>query len=104
MKKILFILFSFLFNIHNSHFIPHFSETLNLKIVKFSSQILPNFDTVGHTVLNLNEKLITQVIFSNLNYDIKKSLILKIIELTQQGDEFGGIILENYYNFVDKIL
>lgn len=99
-----YILLSLLFKTCDSYLIPSIDPTHALKIVQFSSQILPNFDTIGHYVLNLNEQLITNVIHSNLNYDIKKSLILKIIELTQQGDEMGGIILKNYYDFVNNIL
>tara|TARA_B100000886_G_scaffold301906_1_gene231672 strand:+ start:126 stop:443 length:318 start_codon:yes stop_codon:yes gene_type:complete len=105
MKRLFtYLLLSLLFKSCDSYLIPPINPTDALKIVEFSSQILPNFDTVGHYVLNLNEQLITNVIHSNLNYDIKKSLILKIIELTQQGDEIGGIILKNYYNFVNNIL
>ena len=76
----------------------------SLELVKASSAILPDFDYVGHVVLNLNEKMINTVINSHLNYDLKKDIILKIIKMTQQGDEYGGIILEHYYNFVDKIM
>ena len=106
MKRFNFLIFLLSFSkIINSNFIiPLLEPNAALKVVKTSSQILPNFDTVGHYVLTLNEKLITNVINSNLNYDIKKFLILKIIEVTQQGDELGGLILQNYYEFVDKIL
>lgn len=76
----------------------------SLELVKASSAILPDFDYVGHVVLNLNEKMINTVINSHLNYDLKKDIILKIIKMTQQGDEYGGVILEHYYNFVDKIM
>lgn len=104
-KKILLSLSIIMFfNICNSFLIPPLDTQKSLELVKISSQILPNFDTVGHYVLNLNEHLITQVINSHLNYDLKKTLILKIIELTRQGDEMGGIILQNYYNFVNNIL
>lgn len=106
MKKFNFLIFllSFFIGINSNFILSPLDPNDALKIVKVSSQILPNFDTVGHHVLNLNEHLITHVINSNLNYDIKKSLILKIIELTQQGDEMGGLILKNYYEFVDKVL
>ena len=105
MKRLyIYLILSLLFKTCNSYLLPLFDHNRALEIVQYSSQILPNFDTVGHYVLNLNEQLITQVINSNLNYDLKKNLILKIIEFTQQGDEIGGILLKNYYNFVNHIL
>lgn len=105
--------FSIIIDRCSTFIIPFLPDLLNnvnvdhhtsLELVKVSSAILPNFDSVGHTVLNLNEKMINTVINSHLNYDIKKDIILKIIKMTQQGDEYGGIILEHYYNFVDKIM
>jgi len=84
-----------------THSIPH---DLKIKIVEDTTSILPKLDWFGHMMLTNNEKLISFVLNTNFDDSIKKELILNIIDLCRKGDETGGVILENYYNLIDKIL
>lgn len=116
MNLLLKLLFMFTLFINNScAFIPqipicsinHISEVnpdLAISIIKTSTAILPQFDSVGHIVLSTNELLINKVLETNLDISIKKKIILNIIDLARQGDEMGGKILSNYYNLVKNIL
>ena len=76
----------------------------NISIVRGIANFLPNIDLIGHQVLLSNKELIPLILEKdNIPDDIKKEIILGIIKMTQYGDSFGGILLENYYHIVDKI-
>lgn len=87
--------------------LPHIHE-LNpecaISLVKASTAILPQFDSVGHFVLHANEVLINKVLETTLDPAIKKKLILQIIDMSRQGDEMGGKILSDYYKLIDYLL
>lgn len=84
--------------------LPHLYPDTATSLVKFSTSILPQFDSIGHYVLHTNEVLINKVLELNINPYFKKKLILEVIDLSRQGDEMGGKILENYYKFIDFLL
>lgn len=73
-------------------------------IVKISTGLLPDFDKISHTVLTINEKLINNILDSSLSPDLKKKLILEVVDLTRRGDEMGSIILLKYHNLIDFLL
>ena len=73
-------------------------------IVETVSGVLPKVDAFGHMVLTANHKLIAFTLHSGLTEEQKKSVILKIVECTMNGDEMGGKILLNYYNLINGIL
>jgi len=87
--------------------VPHLAD-INIQlaesVVKTSTAILPQFDSIGHIVLSTNELLINKVLETKYDPVIKKKIILYIINLSKQGDEMGGKILQNYYNLIDHIL
>ena len=80
MKYIIRILFTFflIFEFSNAFIlpsIPHLSEInpeLAVSIVKKSTSILPQFDSVGHIVLSTNELLINKVLEIQINSELKK--------------------------------
>lgn len=75
-----------------------------VSLVKASTAILPQFDSIGHHVLHTNQLLINKLLESSIDPLLKKNLILKVIEFTKQGDDMGGKILQDYYNFIDYLL
>ena len=101
--KILTLLFCYLSNSHCFD-LPHLPPECAISLVKSSTAILPQFDTIGHHVLHANQVLINKLLESNIDPAFKKTMILKVIDLTRQGDEMGGKILEDYYNFVNYLL
>lgn len=86
--------------IHN--FKPDFESGAH--IVKMSTGLLPDFDKISHIVLTMNEQLINKILDSSLSEELKKKLILQVVEITRQGDETGSIILANYYKLIDFLL
>ena len=112
MKSLVKILFTILLILKSNNAfiyptIPNLSELnqeLAISIVKASTAILPQFDSVGHIVLSTNEILINKVLETQIDPLLKKKIILNIIDLSRQGDEMGGKILANYYKLIDFIL
>ena len=106
--KILFLLVTNLVSINTLYIdfiqLPKVHPETAISLVKASTAILPQFDSIGHHVLSTNEYLINRILETNLDPVFKKQLILKVIELSRQGDEMGGKILQNYYNFIDYLL
>ena len=113
--KFIFTLFTILLSnipIFNS-FSIEFLSLINLpkiypecavSLVKASTAILPQFDSIGHHVLHANQVLINKLLESNIDPVLKKKFILQVIDMTRQGDEMGGKILQDYYNFIDYLL
>ena len=88
----------------NHIIMPKLHPECAISIVKASTALLPKFDSVGHIVLHTNEVLINKVLEMNVDPIIKKKLILKVIEMSRQGDEMGGKILSDYYKLIDYLL
>ena len=84
--------------------LPKIQPELAVSIVKSSTAILPQFDSIGHHVLHANEVLINKLLELNLDPAIKKKLILKVIDITREGDEMGGKILQDYYDLINYLL
>ena len=82
----------------------HLPYDTRIKIIEEATGILPKLDWFGHIVLTNNERLIDNIIHAPLTEEQKKTIILKVVELTRQGDQMGGKILLNYYNLIDNIL
>lgn len=109
--KLLFLLFNVIssfsyanaFNIDLT-LIPKVDPECAVRLVKASTAILPQFDSIGHHVLHANQVLINKLLEMNIDPSFKKQLILQVIDFTKQGDEMGGKILEDYYNFIDYLL
>ena len=112
-KCLIFILLFLSNNTVNSYCVADLINLLHLpklhpdtaiSIIKSSTAILPQFDSVGHHVLHANEVLINKLLELNLDPSIKKKLILQVIDMTRRGDEMGGKILQDYYDLIDYLL
>lgn len=89
----------------NKSVLTNFQRNFIYSLVKASSNILPNVDSIGHHVLHFNNVFIHKVIESKtLDFCEKKKLILWIINFTRKGDDTGSFILQSYYDFVDKLM
>ena len=75
------------------------------ELVKSITSFLPKVDGVGGFVLHMNDVLINKILHIELlSPEIKKSLILTIINISQIGDAAGHNILQLYYDIVDCLL
>ena len=86
-----------------------YSELFNEKqsefIVKKIAGIFPKMDVISHYVLHTNDVLINTILNdSHLKMEIKKILVLFLINLTQSGDATGGHILQLYQDIVNCLL
>lgn len=104
MINIYFIMLLFTFVLESNSFTLFPIET-KIKLIEVSSKILPNIDTIGHNLLLNNEIIIKNVLhIEKVPLEIRKQIVLDIIKFTQYGDNFGGFILSNYHDIVDKLL
>jgi hypothetical protein len=97
-KKILFASKStFVLNqIHND---------VNKFLIKEVTGWLPAADIVSKKVLEWNDIYITRIIDSRIiPEDLKKTLILDLINIVQWGDSTGSDLINWYYNFVNCLL
>ena len=97
---------------HNANEIPLLvnnklliQDQITLPIINHITNFVPNIDSIGHKVVLLDKNLIINLIDNEMiPIEFKKEIILTIIKLTQQGDNFGSIVLENYYKLMDFVL
>ncbi len=82
-----------------------FNEKQSEFIVKKIAGIFPKMDVISHYVLHTNDVLINTILNDNhLKIEIKKILVLSLINLTQSGDATGGHILQLYQDIVNCLL
>lgn len=100
---LIYFLFILLINM-NYAYIPNLLN-LKLKVIEYSSNILPKIDVFGHKILEENKLLIEKIIhMDDLSIELKKELILSIIKFTEVGDSFGNFVLTNYEHLVNNLL
>ena len=74
-------------------------------LVKWSTSMLAKADSVGHIVLHTNDKMINFVLSqTELPTELKKEIILNLIDIARHGDETGGTILSAYHDLVNHML
>lgn len=74
-------------------------------IVETISAQLPNVDSIGHNVLRANNEFINTVLNNpDLTESMKKMIVLASIKLAIMGDNMGSVLLQLYYDIVDKCL
>ena len=85
--------------------IDDYKAALGKQFVINLSSLLPKVDTIGHDVLQANNRFIVEVLsYPNVPDDVKKQVILLSIKLAQCGDDLGSVFLQQYYNLVDHFL
>lgn len=81
--------------VHNNLVVPFIDKL---------TKIIPNIDLIGHNVILIDKNLIINLINNDyIDNHVKKDIILTIIRLTQEGDQIGTFVLQNYYNLVNHI-
>lgn len=87
---------------HLQHEIHH---EINYTIVKIISSLLPYVDTIGHKVLHMDDQIINYFInLDTISPELKKKIILSIIQISQDGDHFGAQVLQMYYDIVENLM
>ena len=97
---------------HNCHLLEHTNQIINennkiigKKLVLGISSLLPKVDNIGHNVLHANNEFISYILSHDiLNDHFKKEIVLASIRLAQNGDDFGSLLLQTYYNIVESCL
>ena len=81
------------------------TQQQNEYLIKQISSSFPHMDSISHYVLHTNEVMINTILNnSHLNTEIKKILVLLLVEFTQFGDASGGVILQFYHDLVNCLL
>mgnify|MGYP003333764353 FL=1 len=74
-------------------------------MVESITSSLPHFDSISHTVLDTNSKVVSYVLNKNdIPDSIKKQLVLISIKMAQEGDNMGSHILQIYYDIVNNCI
>ena len=98
-------IFSLLLISFSNAFNPNIPPNVAKQIVKTTSGILPNADSIGHNVLHGNKLIIDYLLDHNeIAMQYKKPFILFLIETARMGDDAGSRILDIYYNLVNHML
>ena len=91
----------FIFSNSLSPKIPGIAKT----IVKSTSGLLPQADSIAHHVLSSNKIIIDNLLDNDcIPIEFKKPVILFFIELAQMGDSTGSHILSIYHEIVNNVL
>ena len=91
----------FLFSNSLSPKIPNVAKT----IVKSTSGLLPQADSIADHVLSSNKIIIDSLLDNDcIPIEFKKPVILFFIELAQMGDSTGSHILSIYHEIVNNVL
>jgi hypothetical protein len=85
--------------------LTNIGHEIGYMMVKLISSILPHVDSIGHKVLHMDDVIINYFInLDILSPELKKDIILNIIRISQHGDNFGGQMLQLYYDIVNKLM
>lgn len=80
-------------------------EHLKIKLIEVSSGLLPQIDTIGHNLLLKDQIVIKAVLEADkIPLELRKSIVLDIVRITQYGDIFGGMVLSHYHDLVNSLL
>lgn len=81
-------------------------RAIGKKVVLEVSAMLPKVDNIGHDVLHANNEFIASVLAldDKVPHDVKKQIILLSIKMAQYGDDMGSVLLQQYYDMVDKFI
>ena len=78
---------------------------INKDIVKNLSGLLPQADIISKKVLEWNDIWIERILYSRtIPENLKKSLIINLINIVQNGDNAGSGFLEWYKELVECLL
>lgn len=87
------------------HYTEHFNEHQGEFIIKTISSTFPQVDSISHIVLHTSDNLINFTLNNNiLSNEMKKFIVLFIVEGIQSGDATGGYILDFYHQLVNCLL
>ena len=83
----------------------NFNEQQGEFIIKTISSTFPQVDSISHIVLHTSDNLINFTLNNNiLSNEMKKLIVLFIVEGIQTGDATGGYILDFYHQLVNCLL
>lgn len=108
MKIYKYFILSLLINNINCLICPsnflHNHPNLAINTIEFLTNKLPMLDTFGHKNLEFNQKVIPIILKNNdLPTKVKVKIVTDLIKFSQNGDNFGGFIIENYLKIITYI-
>ena len=87
------------------HYTKNFNDQQGEFIIKTISSTFPQVDSISHIVLHTSDNLINFTLNNNLlSNEMKKFIVLLIVEGIQFGDATGGYILDFYHQLVNCLL
>lgn len=77
---------------------------INMHIFKKITLHLPDFHKSGDNILEMNQKMIHNILESNIDDELKKKFITNILDLTLVADHTASHFLHIYQDFVHHII
>ena len=75
------------------------------KIITTISSSLPKIDSIAGHILHAHDLAINYILsLDTLPHDLKKIIVLKLIEMVQNGDNGGSQLLQLYHDLVNCLL
>lgn len=77
------------------------NHDLSHAIIKTTSSLLPALTASGHLMLELTNKWIVWILENpSISIQMKKDTILSLVLFLIKGDNFGGFIIDLYYQIL----
>lgn len=94
----------FLFNnIKNEHVVNKIKE-INMVLFRKATDVLPELHKSGDKLLVFNKHIIDKLLETNIDPQIKKEAIIKLLDITLIGDGIASNFLHIYQEFVRHIM
>lgn len=75
------------------------------KVIKTISGALPKIDGIAGHILHAHDVIINYILNADtLPPELKKTIVLKLIEMVQNGDNAGSALLQLYHDLVNCLL
>lgn len=78
---------------------------ISQEIITTISGTLPKIDSIGGHILHTHDIVINYILnLETIPIDLKKTIVLTLIQLVQNGDNAGSFLLQFYYDLVNCLL
>lgn len=94
----------FLFNnIKNEHVVNKIKE-INMMLFRKATDVLPEFHKSGDKLLMFNKHIIDKLLETGVDPQVKKEIIIRLLDITLIGDQVASNFLHIYQEFVKHIM
>lgn len=94
----------FLFNNIKNEYIVNKIKEINMMLFRKATDVLPELHKSGDKLLMFNKHIIDKLLETEVDPQLKKEVIIKLLDITLIGDQVASNFLHIYQEFVKHIL